>query len=109
MLTIKGTEIHLTKGDSAYLNLEITNNHNQPYNVQNGDKIVMTVRNALSNALLFQKTVDADSCIVIHPNDTSLATIGRYKYDVELTTASGDVFTIIPKSFFYLEEEVTHE
>lgn len=109
MLKIVGTEIHLTKGDSAYLNIEITNGQGVLYIPQTGDKVIMTVRNTLDNELAFQKTVDAGTCIVIQPMDTLGVPVGRYKYDVELNTVSGDVFTVIPKSTFYLEEEVTHE
>jgi hypothetical protein len=69
----------------------------------------MTVRSNLDNSLVFQKRVPADNAIIIEPKDTSSAAVGRYKYDVELNTESGDVFTIITKSTFFIEEEVTHE
>ena len=36
MLTIKGNDIHLTKGDSAYLNVEITNDDGTPCAIKEG-------------------------------------------------------------------------
>lgn len=109
MLKIIGTEIHLTKGDSAYLNVGISNTVGYPYKIKAGDELVMTVRSNLDNSLIFQKRIPADSALMIEPKDTMNAIAGRYKYDIELNTEAGEVFTIIPKSTFFIEEEVTHE
>ena len=109
MIRIDKDNIHLTKGDSAFLNLEIYNNQHVPYKVQDGDIITITVRNYIDNSLVFTKSVQAGTCIAIEPTDTNAATIGRYKYDIQLETLAGEIYTIIPKSNFYLEEEVTYE
>ena len=106
MLTIKGNDIHLTKGDSAYLNVEITNDDGTPYAIKEGDSLTITVK-ATNGTKIFSKTVKAYESIIIEPNDTADAGIGRYKYDIQLNTANNEVFTIIPVSSFFIEEGVT--
>ena len=105
MLTIKGNEIHLTQGDSAYLNVEITNDDGTPYAIKEGDSLTITVK-ATNGTKIFSKTVQAYESIIIQPNDTSDAGVGRYKYDIQLNTEN-QVYTIIPVSSFFIEEGVT--
>ena len=105
MLTIKGNDIHLTKGDSAYLNVEITNDDGTPYAIKEGDSLTITVK-ATNGTKIFSKTVKAYESIIIEPKDTVDAGVGRYKYDIQLNTEN-QVYTIIPVSSFFIEEEVT--
>ncbi len=82
MLTIKqNNDIHLTQGDSAYLNVEITNDDGTPYNIKEGDTLTMTVK-ATNGTLIFSKTVQAYESIIIEPQDTINVGVGRYKYDI---------------------------
>ena len=43
----------------------------------------------------------------IEPEDTKFLSFGKYLYDVELTTASGDVYTVIVPTTFEVLKEVT--
>ena len=105
MLTIKGNDIHLTKGDSAYLNVEITNDDGTPYAIKEGDTLTMTVK-ATNGTKIFSKTVQAYESIIIEPKDTADVGVGRYKYDIQLNTEN-QVYTIITVSSFFVEEGVT--
>ena len=105
MLTIKGNEIHLTQGDSAYLNVEITNDDGTPYAIKEGDSLTITVK-ATNGTKIFSKTVQAYESIIIEPKDTVDAGVGRYKYDIQLNTEN-QVYTIIPVSSFFIEEGIT--
>ena len=105
MLTIKGNDIHLTQGDSAILNVEITNDDGTPYAIKEGDSLTITVK-ATNGTKIFSKTVQAYESIIIEPKDTVDAGVGRYKYDIQLDTEN-QVYTIIPVSSFFIEEEVT--
>ena len=105
MLTIKGNEIHLTQGDSAYLNVEITNDDGTPYAIKEGDTLTMTVK-ATNGTKIFSKTVQAYESIIIEPQDTINVGVGRYKYDIQLNTEN-QVYTIIPVSSFFIEEGIT--
>ena len=103
MLTIKqNNDIHLTQGDSAYLNVEITNDDGTPYNIKEGDTLTMTVK-ATNGTLIFSKTVQAYESIIIEPQDTINVGVGRYKYDIQLNTEN-QVYTIISVSSFFIEE-----
>lgn len=106
MLTIKSNnDIHLTQGDSAYLTVEITNDDGTPYNIKEGDTLTMTVK-ATNGTKIFYKTVQAYESIIIEPKDTADVGVGRYKYDIQLNTEN-QVYTIIPVSFFFIEEGIT--
>ena len=105
MLTIKGNDIHLTKGDSAYLNVEITNDDGTPYAIKEGDSLTITVK-ATNGTKIFSKTVQAYESIIIEPKDTIDAGVGRYKYDIQLNTEN-QVYTIIHVSSFFIEEGIT--
>ena len=105
MLTIKGNDIHLTQGDSAILNVEITNDDGTPYAIKEGDSLTITVK-ATNGTKIFSKTVQAYESIIIEPKDTVDAGVGRYKYDIQLNTEN-QVYTIIPVSSFFIEEGVT--
>ena len=107
MLTIKGNDIHLTKGDSAYLNVEITNDDETPYAIKEGDTLTMTVK-ATNGTKIFSKTVQAYESIILEPKDTINVGVGRYKYDIQLNTEN-QVYTIIPVSSFFVEEGITDE
>ena len=110
MLHIKddGT-IRLTRGDTARLTIPIINSaSNSEYAMQSGDVLFFTVKKSAKDTnYLFQKKVIGANSIHIKPEDTDNLSFGKYKYDVQLTTASGDVYTIIEPSVFEIMEEIT--
>ena len=106
MLTIKSNnDIHLTQGDSAILNVEITNDDGTPYNIKEGDTLTMTVKST-NGTKIFSKTGQAYESIILEPKDTADVGVGRYKYDIQLNTEN-QVYTIITVSSFFVEEGVT--
>lgn len=111
MLYIDGTDIKLTRGDSAYLQIPIENRQpdgsSAEYQMAEGDKLTMTMRKGLDAEICFQKTIVGANTFHILPTDTKGCEFGKYKYDVQLTTASGDVYTIIEPSCFQVLTEVT--
>ena len=110
MLYIKddGT-IRLTRGDTARLTIPIINStSNDEYVMQSGDVLFFTVnKSAKDTNYLFQKESTGANAIHIKPEDTDNRSFGKYKYDVQLTTVSGDVYTIIEPSVFEIMEEIT--
>lgn len=113
MLKISGTNIAITRGDSGYITLGITDNKGRKYSLEDGDEIKVQVRTSPNNGdLLFQGTIeydeDNDECIWhILPNDTHHAEVSTYYYDAQLHLSNGDIFTFIPSSKFKLLDEVT--
>lgn len=100
---VSGTTIQITRGDSGYFRFT-------PYTVdesgtrteyvpQPGDSIRFAMKKKLSDAyqILLEKPVDtATFQMKLNPEDTADLAFGTYYYDVQLTTASGDVDTYIP-------------
>jgi hypothetical protein len=101
--------IQLTRGDTARLAVSITNDlDGSEYTMQEGDELTLTVKKAVTDAQpAFQKVLHGENKFHIEPKDTAGLAFGRYKYDVQLTLADGDVYTIIEPTVFELLKEVT--
>lgn len=107
MLKCVHNQITLTRGDSAILEVSITDETGTPYVLGPDDVILFTLKRATSTRdVLFQKRL-IDGAIRLSPQDTSRLEYGQYYYDVELTKADGFVATVIPPSLFTVAEEVT--
>ena len=105
MLKINGTTISLTRGDTARIELGITQG-GETYDYS-ADTVLFTVKQStMQPDYLIQKTV-TDGVIYIAPADTETLAYGTYCYDVQLTTSGGDVCTVITPSKFVVEPEVT--
>lgn len=101
--------IRLTRGDTARLAVEVTNEQTgEPYEIQGDDTVTLTVRRSESSAdVLVQKVLTGSGNFYIAPNDTKAMSYGKYKYDIQINTASGEVYTIIPPTIFEIMGEVT--
>ena len=109
MLYIDDKNIKLTRGDTARLTVPIINlANNGEYTMESGDILYFTVKKTAKDSdFLFQKSVTGSNSIHIRPEDTATLSFGKYKYDVQLTTATGDVYTVIEPSTFEVMEEIT--
>lgn len=109
MLYIDDKTIKLTRGDTARLAVPIINlANNGEYTMESGDILYFTVKKTAKDSdFLFQKSVTGSNSIHIRPEDTADLSFGKYKYDVQLTTATGDVYTVIEPSTFEVMEEIT--
>lgn len=104
--------IKLTRGDTAYLevpvNMILEDGTTTPYEIKAGDTMRLSVKkNTSDEEYCFQKEVVSTSLFKIEPEDTGHCEFGKYKYDVELTTAEGDVYTVIEETPFRILPEVT--
>lgn len=108
MLRITNEAVILTRGDSADLEVNIYDINGSKYELQTGDVLVFTMKiNCMSDVILIQKDISSDSTIHLAPEDTNLLSYGDYVFDVQLTTAGGDVYTVIPPHAFIIGKEVT--
>ena len=97
-------KIYLTRGDSATLTLVIDAVINgKAYEVSSEDKAIFTAKKGES--ILRIEAADATT-VNFTPDLTKDLKAGTYNYDVRLLTSSGDVFTVLGPSTFYLIEEV---
>lgn len=111
MLTIQGNTIHLTRGDTAYIEVPIElvlSGEREPYTIQEDDILYFTVRkHEYSEDWLIRKKVVGTNIFHIEPIDTKSMKFDKYLYDVELNTSNGDVFTVIEASYFFVDIEVS--
>lgn len=109
LIVSKSGEIKLTRGDTARLTVSIADDAGEPHTIQEGDTLVMTVKRNITDAdPCIQKVVTGGNAIHIKPEDTAVLEFGKYKYDVQLTTVDGDVYTVIAPSVFEILQEVTN-
>lgn len=109
MLKISGTTITLTRGDSASIALDLHYKDGEPYEPAEGDTIRFAMKKTYSDLLPPLLTIDIsteDLILYIPANDTKSLAYGQYKYDIQLTTASGDVDTFIDRATIAITEEV---
>ena len=111
VLTVdKDNTIHLTRGDTARFSLgRIVNTVTKTnYTPTAEDTVTMTIKKtALDAAPCVQIIVPGGEVLHIKPEDTKSMAFGKYVYDIQITMADGDVYTIIPPATFDLLKEVT--
>lgn len=101
--------IKLTRGDTAYLNVEITNDiSGEPYEMDPADTLTLTVKKTVKDTdICFQKTIKGSTEFKIVPEDTAHCSFAKYKYDIQLKRANGDIHTVVVPTSFCILEEVT--
>ena len=111
MFTVdKDNALHLTRGDTARLLLGSVVNlvTGKEYILSADDTVTFTVKKTVYDTTpAVQITVPGGAAIHIKPEDTKEMAFGNYLYDVQLTTADGDVYTVIPPTKFEVLKEVT--
>lgn len=99
MLFIDGNNIKLTRGDTAYIEVPInveTDEGSAPYILDPDDTLTLSVKKKIKDEeTLLQKVVKGSSTIHFMPDDTKEMDFGTYIYDIQLTTSSGDIYTVI--------------
>ena len=111
VLTVdKDNTIHLTRGDTARFSIGQIKNTitNTNYTPTEDDTVTMTIKKTVLQAdPCVQLIVHGGEVLHIKPEDTKAMAFGKYVYDVQITMADGDVYTIIPPTPFELLKEVT--
>ena len=111
VLTVdKDNTIHLTRGDTARFSLgRIVNTvTNTNYTPTAEDTVTMTIKKTVLQAdPCVQLIVPGGEVLHIKPEDTKSMAFGKYVYDIQITMADGDVYTIVPPATFDLLKEVT--
>lgn len=100
MFLIEDSNIYLTRGDDAELEVEPVTDAGEVYELAAGDVLTLTVRErpVTDSAVLFAVSGVAGSTrIVLRGEDTQDVDAGRYSADIQLTTADGRRYTIWPQ------------
>lgn len=109
MLNVQGTNITMTRGDTAKILLTLTQYNDTPYQPIEGDTIRFALKKSYSDSRTLMKIdIPAVLPLILHikPSDTKKLAYGVYKYDIQLTRADGTVDTFIDRATFTLTEEV---
>ena len=113
MITIDETNIAITRGDSAYIQFNITDMSGNPITLTENDIVRSQVRKKPNDGDLI---IDGDiirnnleNTIIWHirPEDTKDCEVGNYYWDAQVEYPNGDIFTFVPVSKFRLLSEVT--
>ena len=107
MLKITENLVKLTRGDTGTLKLAVKDAQDNDYDFSS-DTVVFTVKRYLTDAEpVISKKFDSDGQIAFEADDTKNLEFGDYWYDVQITTESGDVCTVIEPSTFRIAPEVS--
>lgn len=107
MLKVSGSDIQVTRGDSAYFNIEILCEDGTKYYREPGDKLVFTVKRSYNSDYEYIQKEIPELALILSGDDTRELDYGNYWYDIELTTADGGVYTVVGPARFIMREEVT--
>lgn len=111
MLKINNTNIELTRADSAYITISITDERGAPIVLTSQDVVRCQVREeADGGTLLFDGEITRNGDTIlwhIRPEDTEGVEAADYVWDAQVEFSNGDVFTFIPLSRFRVLSEVT--
>ena len=95
MFEIKKGVIKITRGDAVSLRVNLRNRTTATeYTMQENDTLIMTVRKSAKSDVLMQVRSSTE-VLYISSNDSKKLTVGSCVYDIELKTASGEVFTVV--------------
>lgn len=104
---IKETDIRITRGDSALLSVELFDDEGA-YELKPGDKLELCAKKHVQDThYSIHLYADDSATFAFAPSDTAKLAFGSYPYDIQLTLANGDVYTVIPLSHIIICEEVT--
>lgn len=106
MVKVQGTNIYMTRGDTATINLSIKDNRKEEYELVEGDVVVFSVKREIEDKNYVLQKAFIDKQIVIEHEDTKNLDFGKYVYDIQVTFSDGKVSTIITPSELHLESEV---
>ena len=113
-MTVNGTNLSMTRGDSESITVSCTDGDGEAIDFEVGDIIYLTVKSRTATADIgFQKVITVfeggKAVINIDPIDTKSLKFIDYVYDVQWTTSTGTVTTIVKPSTFTIEGEVTYD
>ena len=97
----KLNEVFLTRGDTAWLLVELEDDNGQPYEIQPNEILTLTVKKTCEDKeALIEKKVSGTAEFYFRPEDTKSLVFGSYRYDVQLTDASSPESILIEKESF---------
>ena len=105
--TFEDNTVHLTRGDSADLEVPLVNEEGLNYLMSVNDTLVLRMKKKLSDAEpCLTKEVKGGNIFQFAPEDTEQLPFGLYVYNVRLITAKGEEYTVVEPTTFKICEVV---
>lgn len=99
--------IELTRGDTAYIDLELTDGNGKEYVPEQGEELIFTVKsNPRFCEALLQKPLEGLR-LKLDSADTECLSFGNYWYDIQLTMIDGGVHTVVGPAKIKLCKDIT--
>lgn len=113
-MIVEGQNLSMVRGDSEAITVTMRkDNERVPFAA--GDTVYFTVKESpmipdvALQKMVVRFTQDGAARIELKPEDTKKLSPRQYWYDIQFTSAAGEVKTIVGKSMFTLREEITYE
>ena len=87
-------KLTITKGDSGALSIDMRKQDGSSYEMAAGDTLTFTARRTVG-ALVLLSITSTTNRIVFTPDKTKMLEVGPCVFDIELSTATGDKFTLV--------------
>jgi hypothetical protein len=105
---VKGGNIFHRRGDTGKLAVNLMVG-DAPYVFQSGDTGLFTVKKRIGDdEIVFQKEM-ADGAFLLEPADTKDLVPGSYRYDMQVTLSSGEVYTVAMGKYKLLPDITTRK
>ena len=113
MFDVIDNKIYLSRGDSAIIGIEITDDESEPYTPSSGESVVFTLKRATEQCktIIVKEFIENGNDLIVSfdESDTINLSFGVYVYDVILYDSDGNVYTIIPPTEFEIMGVVHNE
>ena len=109
MLKIEDNNIYLTRGDTAFIDILITDEDGQAYTMDADDRVIFTLRKLYDKGSVLLEKTSSTPEIGFSTNDTKNLEFGDYKFDIYLFNSNTQTLdTFIADRIFTVGEEA-HE
>ena len=105
--TFEDNTVHLTRGDSAGLEVPLVNEQGKTYVMAENDTLTLRMKRNLADAEpCLKKEIKGENTFFFEPDDTKQLAFGLYVYNVRIITAEGKEYTVVEPSTFKICEVV---
>ena len=95
MISVDGTTITLTRGDTETLNVTVTDASGQPYELGEGEYIEFVAKSTADSPDVLIRKTTTDGTIVFERADTWQLAKGKYPYNIRVEDGTSSYHTII--------------
>ena len=110
MLKLVGKRIYLTRGDTAELEITVTDVNDEPYDCTDDKAYFRVKENIDCRCIALEKelsvTEEGTLLLRLDNTDTEHLTFSSYKYEVEIVTPGDRHYTIIEKGILKIGPEL---